>query len=299
MQQHVPLEEERCKTVEQEASATEGKRRKRARGLHHFVHWDREDQRRAFLNWLPVELHDAPGIDWTAISPEIMGYLVKTIGNSPNAAAMAVAAASIRGAIDQSSQYTCIKHIGQLLRSLQTTTSFQCLADLKQEQVWFDWAAKQEKREAARQRLTSYGAIATGHFLRYLRRLTLPEQQRMRAYALPPPPADLSKSCFPYKQTTAPGKQARKAATDILVPLYPVLRQMVRLRKQLAERTLLAVREARRRVEAGEVALPYHFQHTALLPERGPDAKTLAEVRLEGREVTSKKVLWDKNTRGM
>lgn len=117
----------------------------------------------------------------------------------------------------------------------------------------------------------------------------------MRAYALPPP-ADLSKNCFPYKQTTAPGKQARKAATDILVPLYPILRQIVRLRKQLAERTLLTVREAKRRVETGEVSLPYHFQHIDTIPEVSRDARTVAEVRLQGREVTMNIVLWDKRT---
>lgn len=88
------------------------------------MHWDREDQLKAFLSWLPAELHDAPGIDWATITPEIMGYLVKTIGNSPNAAVMAMAAATIHGAIDQSSQYTCLKHVGQLLRSFQSTTSF-------------------------------------------------------------------------------------------------------------------------------------------------------------------------------
>jgi hypothetical protein len=80
------------------------------------------------------------------------------------------------------------------------------------------------------------------------------------------------------------------------VPLYPVLRQIVRLRKQLAERTLLAIREARRRVEAGEASLPYHFQYTDVIPEVSRDARTVAEVRLQGREVTMKLILWDKRT---
>jgi len=88
----------------------------------------------------------------------------------------------------------------------------------------------------------------------------------------------------------------RKATTDILVPLYPVLRQLVRLRKQLAERMVLAFRDACRKVEAGEAALPYHFHYADVIPEMNRDAQTVAEVILHGREVVMKWVLWDKRT---
>jgi len=120
--------------------------------------------------------------------------------------------------------------------------------------------------------------------------------QRMQQYVLPPPPTDLSRKYFPAKQISAAQKKARKETTDILVPLYPILRQVVRLRKQLAERTLLTIREARRRVEAGEAVLPYHFQHTDTIPEVSRDARTVAEVRVLGREVTMNLILWDKRT---
>ncbi len=222
-----------------------------------------------------------------------MGYLVKTVGHSPDAAVMAVAAASMHGAIDKFSQYTLIKNLGTLLKSLRATTSIRCLADLKQEQIWFDWAALQEKKGHT---LAAYASIATGHFPRYLRRLTLTERQRMQQYALPPSPTDLSRKYFPAKQISAAQKQARKETTDILVPLYPILRQVVRLRKQLAERTLLTIREACRKVEAGEAILPYHFQHTDTIPEVSRDARTVAEVRVLGREGTMNLILWDKRT---
>jgi acyl carrier protein phosphodiesterase len=295
MQDHIISEEARGETTGQKDSAGEKKRRQKS-GLRYFVRWDHEDRLSAFLTWLPAELQDAPGIDWSKLAPKIMGYLVRTIGNSPDAPVMAVAAASIHGAIDQNSQYTHIKDLGVLLQNLRTTTPMQCLADLKQEQIWLDWAAMQEKKQAASHKLTAYTTIAAGHFPRYLRRLTLPEQQRMQQYAFPQPPADLAKNFFPSKQLRATQKEARKATTDILVPLYPVLRQIVRLRKQLAERILLAVREACRKVEAGEASLPYHFQHADTLPEVSRDARTIAEVRLQGREVTMKFILWDKRT---
>src|SRR5205807_8430782 len=118
----------------------------------------------------------------------------------------------------------------------------------------------------------------------------------MQRYALPPSPAGLREKYFPVKQIREAQKARRKATTDILVPLYPVLRQLIRFRKQLAERTLLAIREAQRKVEAGEVALPYHFQQTDTIPEVKRDARTVAEVQIQGRVVIMNWVLWDKPT---
>ncbi len=296
MQHHMTSDEKHRETVKQTSSATGRNRQKRGPNLHYFARWEREDQLKAFFTWLPTELHDAPRIDWTQLTSDVMGYLIRQFENSADAAVMAVAAASMHGAIDQYSQRTRIKKLGSLLQNLRATTPIQCLADLKQEQVWFDWAVKQEKKEAARQNLTSYAVSSTGYFPRYLRRLTISERQRMQHYALPPLPVDLSEKCFPYKELTARQKQARKETTDILVPLYPLLRQMVRLRKQLAERTLLAIREACRKVEAGEVSLPYHFEHLDTIPEVSRDARSVAEVRLQGREVTMALILWDKRT---
>src|SRR6266568_1032216 len=236
VQHQITSDDQQRETVKQTSSATGRNRQNRGPNLHYFARWDREDQLKAFLTWLPTELHDAPGIDWTELTSDVMGYLIRQFENSADAAVMAVAAASMHGAIDQYSQQTRIKQLGSLLQNLRATTPIRCLADLKQEHIWFDWAAKQEKKEAARQKLTAYAVSSTGYFLRYLRRLTI------------------------------------------------------------AERTLLAIREACRKVEAGEVSLPYHFEHIDTLPEVSRDARTVAEVRLQGREVTMPLILWDKRT---
>jgi hypothetical protein len=296
VQHHMTSDEKHHETAKQTSSATRRNRQNREPNLHYFARWDRDDQLKAFFTWLPAELHDAPGIDWTQLTSDVMGYLIRQFENSADAAVMAVAAASMHGAIDQYSQRTRIKQLGRLLQNLRATTPIQCLADLKQEQIWFDWAAKQGKTEGARQKLTAYAVSSTGYVPRYLRRLTIAERHRMQHYALPPLPVDFFEKCFPYKELTARQKQARKETTDILVPLYPLLRQLVCLRKQLAERTLLAIREACRKVEAGEASLPYHFEHLDTLPEVSHDARTVAEVRLQGREVTMRLILWDKRT---
>jgi len=276
----------------------EKQRATRRSGKQNFVHWDPEKQREAFFAWLPKELHDAPGIDWRQLAPDIMRYCIFTIGSSPDAAVLAVAAASLHGAISLSSQYTTLKQMSMLWRELRSTDQIQCLGDLKQEQVWQKWTGRQGQNKAARARLLldGYVSIATGHFPQYLLRLDPGDRQRMQQYALPPTPPGLREKCFPAKLVLAAQQASRKATTEILVPLYPILRQLIRFRKQLAERTLHTIREAQRKVEAGEAALPYHFQHTDTIPEVNRDARTIAEVQIQAREVTMKWVLWNKST---
>ncbi len=282
------------------ASTTPGEKKRRRAGKrkndHNFVWWERDAQLAAFFAWLPKELHDAPGIDWTKLPPQVMGYCVRTIGQSQDSAFLAVAAAELSRAVSLASARTSLKRVYGLLRSIRATCSLQSLADLKHEQLWDTWAAHQEKTVGTRLMLSGYASAAAGHIPRYLHRLEPTDRERMLHYALPPPPVGLAEKYFPAKQMKALQKEKRKETTDVLVPLYPILRQLIRFRKQLAERTVLAIREAQRKVEAGEAELPYHFSHTDIIPEVNYDAKTIAEVRIEGREVEMKFILWDKPT---
>src|SRR5260370_38595513 len=91
---------------------------------------------------------------------------------------------------------------------------------------------------------------------------------------------------FPTKRIRAEQQIKRKAQSDILVPLYPVLRQLVRFRRQLAQRTLLAIREARCKVEAGEATLPYHFQPHDGITKVNRDARSISEVQRLRRDST-------------
>src|SRR5260370_41889191 len=71
-------------------------------GIHQFFSWPREEQLGAFLVWLPSELADIPEIDWTTLSPEAIRYCLGTVGDSPDAATLAIAAASLQGLADSS-----------------------------------------------------------------------------------------------------------------------------------------------------------------------------------------------------
>jgi len=270
----------------------------RRTGQRYFVNWEPEKQLEAFFTWLPKELHDTPGIDWTQLAPEIMRYCIYTIGTSPDAAALAVSAAALHGAMEVASQLTALREANVLLRELRAADVLRHLSDLKQEHAWDEWARRQDQRHASRawHVLSCYISIVTTHFPRYLLRLGPLERARMQQYALPLPPLGLREKYFPWKRVHADQQASRKATTDILVPLYPILRQLIRFRKQLAERTLLAIRSARRKVEAGETVLPYRFQQTDIIPEVNRDASTIAEVQITGRAVTMNWVLWDKAT---
>ena len=74
-----------------------------------------------------------------------MGYCVRDSGNSPDAAVLALAAASLHGAIDITSQQSHLIHLNGFLRKLRAGGYIRCLDDLKQEQIWYNWAMCQEK----------------------------------------------------------------------------------------------------------------------------------------------------------
>jgi hypothetical protein len=270
----------------------------RQRKSHYFIRLTPEKQQEAFFAWLPKELHDAPGIDWTKLSPDIMRYCISTIESSPDAPVLAIAAASLHGAPVSRSSQQSVRDLSLLFRELRSKGYIQCLDDLKQQKIWDTWAEQQMQKGMSRGRnfLDAYVSVATHYFPLYLLRLEPLDQQRMQQYALPPSPAYLREKYFPAKRVRSAQQAKRKATTDILVPLYPVLRQLVRFRKQLAERVIHAIHDARQKVEAGEAELPYRFQHTDTIPEVNRDARTISDVQIRGREVTMNWVLWDKRT---
>ena len=283
--------------VSTEERATKKERSAPQNGLRYFINWDPEAQLETFFAWLPQELHTLPGMNWKQLSPRIMGYCVRSIGNDPDARALAVIAASLHGAVSLATQRTQLSGIYVLLRGLRATAHLQSLDDLKQEQIWYEWAAQQKKTSGfARQSLNAYASFVEGHFPRYLQRLDGDDREDMRRYALPPFPPNLRENSFPSQQLKVAQTVKRKAQTDILTPLYPLLRQEVRFRKQAAERMLRAFREARNLAETGKVELPYHFQYAETIPEINRDARTVAEARIQAREVLLKFILWDKRT---
>jgi hypothetical protein len=69
----------------------------------------------ALFAWLPEDLHDAPGIDWTPLPSTVIGYLVNTVGKNPWASSLALAAGIGRGAMKEQALKISISCLNCLL----------------------------------------------------------------------------------------------------------------------------------------------------------------------------------------
>lgn len=170
-------------------------------GIHQFFYWPKEEQLKAFLAWLPRELADIPGIDWTNLSPEAIRYCLGTVGDSPDAATLAIAAVSLQG-LPAPSQYEYLRKVKAMLQLLRSTIQIQCLADLQQEQSWLAWAVQQEKTNHTRELLKRYTTVTTNYIPRYLRRLHDADRQRIQRFVPPPPPTRFAEDFLPSRQLT-------------------------------------------------------------------------------------------------
>jgi hypothetical protein len=162
------------------------------KNLQRFVDWKREDQIQAFLLWLPKELHDAPGIDWTQLPSHMMGYCIRTLANSPDSTYVVAAIASLFGAMTTHSLVSLIGNLNKLFQILRSTCNMNQLSDLQHEQIWHDFVTKTKLTEGQRKKLQAYASVTKQYFPEYLQRLEASDRQRMQAYVLPPMPHDFS-----------------------------------------------------------------------------------------------------------
>src|SRR5260370_14400375 len=126
--------------------------------------------------------------------------------------------------MDITSQQKHLQTLNRLLVSLRAGGFIQCPDDLKQEQTWHNWAACQEKTQGSTDLLASYVSHTSNYFPRYFLHLNTQDRLRMRRYALPLLPFGSIQRYFPSNQLRSSQQPDRKAQTDILVHLYPLLR---------------------------------------------------------------------------
>ncbi len=86
----------------------------------------------------------------------------------------------------------------------------------------------------------------------------------------------------------------RKEQSDIIVPLFPLLVELVQLRKQAAERLIKKFRLLCECVARGEITLPYRFEYVDRQFAVSEHAMTLAEVQLIEQPVTLSLTLWNR-----
>src|SRR6266852_6799716 len=72
----------------------------------------------AFLAWLPKLLHEAPGIEWERLPSLVMGYLIRTVADSPDALCIALAVGSAMNAQKSRVIYSACTALTNLLKQL-------------------------------------------------------------------------------------------------------------------------------------------------------------------------------------
>lgn len=255
---------------------------------------ERAEHIRAFLAWLPQVLHAAPGIQWDRLPSKVMGYLIRTVADSPDAIPIAFAMGC---AMDAMKGYSLAQRCWQLtglFRQLRRQHGMKDLSELRTRQIWDRFVAGRKLSRNEVNFLQSYDSLAALHVRAYLERLN--ERQRIiwEHYALPPLPAGFFVKYGQRRVVEAATQQRRKEQSAVLVPLFPLLVELAQLRKQAAERLVKEFRRLRDRAMKGEIALPYHFEYRDRCLAVSEDASTLAEVKLIEREIILSLTLWDR-----
>jgi hypothetical protein len=254
----------------------------------HFAQWAREEQQRAFYVWLPKDLHEAPGIDWTLLPDVVMGYCVTSIGATPDAPYLALVAASAREALSANSLFQLLLHMHAILTILRTVCGMERVSDLQEGALWNEFAAKTQATLTRSRQLSAYSAVSTKHFPRYLRELERDDYDRMRQYQLPPLPGGFLGRVGKAGELNERSRLRQQQIHATLLPLFPGLRQLVWLRKQVAQRLLEAYHQAQGQAAAGAM-IPLAFRYTDVLPwmhQRGQTAE------LRQRELHLRFILW-------
>src|SRR5260221_2781014 len=249
----------------------------------------------ALFAWLPEDLHDAPGIDWTQLSSEVIGYLVNTVSESPWASSLALAAGIGRGAMKKRSLKKSIMRLNALLRGIQSLCGSKHVSGLTQ-QVWESYVSQKELTPGDYTNFHAYSTFTESHFPDHLEQLTPQERARLAPYVLPRLPRGFRKQYVPRSTLTEGEKQRRKGKSDVLAPLHSLLVALVRFRKQSTGRLLCAYLEALEHAKKGSIELPLPFSYEEELVIVNHNARTVAEVQLEKRPVTLRFLLWDRQS---
>jgi hypothetical protein len=154
-----------------------------------------------FYAWLPKALHDAPLIDWTQIPSRTMVYLVKTVGDSPFAGPLALAAVTAAEPLGEYTLYRHISPVHTLLRHVHTLYGVQHVAELTKA-LWEDYATKVEVTAGIYQRWRLYSTFATRHLRGYLEQLTPQQYTHIEPYILPPLPLHFLKRVLTQRQNS-------------------------------------------------------------------------------------------------
>lgn len=278
---------------------------------------------RAFAAWLPADVADAPGIRWDLLPASVKRYLVLRVGDSPDAAALALALGCLGTYGDGGRErlYGIAVAINGLVQRVRRRCGLTALAQLGDAAVWDRFVAA-VRADPTLQRpgrsfppglakaLSDYASLTETHLAFYRQRILTPTATRAWQAALdarhPDAPVAWTAFFLPtlpprwfvqsgLHQCAAHEAQAkRKAASDVLTPLHAVLVQLAVYRHLAVKDFIERYRAEVARVEAEGLPLPHTFEQTVVTPEVDRAARTVAEVQITGRRVVLQLSLWDR-----
>ncbi len=251
----------------------------------------------AFLRWLPATVRDAPGIAWERLPGRVMGYLIGTVADAPDAAAMALAMGTAMHGYGPAQQHSRCAQLYGLLRQLRTAYGVRRVADLADRSVWLRFMDGRTLHPGETHWLTAYIALTDKYLPAYLESLTAAQRQVLAPHVLPRMPASVRDEVTVHMAAVgAAARKRRRGQSDVLVPLLPLLVELAQFRAHLGRRLNDAYRTQRGRVERGEVALPHSFTHCDCLRTVNEEALTLADVQVQERNVALQFTLWDRHS---
>ena len=255
---------------------------------------EREAHIHAFVAWLPKILHEAPGMCWERLPSIVMGYLIHAVTDSPDAVPITLAAGSAMDAMKPKTLYAYCICVTNLLKRLRSHYGMTTLAELGQRSIWDAFVAKRMISTGDLNSLKRYETFASIHLRSYFEELTERQQVMWKPYLLPKLPRGFLDNQAQQKAVIAASQERRKEQSDIILPLFPLLVELVQLRKQAAERLVKEFRQLRDCTVRGEITLPYRFDYVDRQFSVSEHATTLAEVHLIEREITLSLTLWDR-----
>jgi hypothetical protein len=254
----------------------------------------REAHVQAFLEWLPKILQEAPGIRWQYLPSRVMGYLIHTVADSPDAVAITLALGSAMDGMKSTALYASCHTTAKLLKRLRSHYGMMMLSELSQRTIWERFVQDRMVSPGDLNALKRYDALASTHLLVYLEGLSERQQMMWKPYLLPRLPRGFLDKQAQQKVILTASQERRKEQSDIILPLFPLLVEIAQLRKQAAGRFIKEFRKVRVLAIAGEIEVPYQFQYVDRQFVVSEHATTLSEVQLIEREITISFTLWDR-----
>jgi hypothetical protein len=257
---------------------------------------EREAHIRAFFAWLPQILHEAPGIQWERLPSQVMGYLIRTVADNPDAISITLAVGSAMDAMKPKSLYGSCQSVTNLLKRLRGHYGMTTLTELAERSIWDQFVAGRTISPGELIQLKRYDTLASLHVLSFFEGLTARQQVLWKSYLLPRLPRGFLDKQAQQKVILAASQSRRKEQADVVLPLFPLLVELAQLRKQAAERLIKEFRKQRDRALAGEIEFPFRFEYVDRQFSVSERVASLTEVRLLEREVKLSFTLWNRTS---